>query len=138
MLQNNREADQNFEPEEELFIRFKIIHEDKLIPIEIKSVNQSINRSKHGCQPEWVLLPCYKNWGYGAFKVRDIPTFMTTSAGVRYNFQVDHVPLELNYCHSEIHVYKDRQLQNRINNAKTKADFKMELYEKIEIRKLPD
>jgi len=138
MLRNNREADQDFAPKEDLFIRFKEFHEDQLIPFEIKPVNQSLNRSKHSCQPEWVLLPCYKNEGYGAFKVRDIPPFKISSAGVRYDFQVEHVPLELNYCHSEIHVYKDGLLRDRINNKKIRADFKMDIYEKIEVRKFPN
>lgn len=102
MLQNNRQADQDFNPEEDLYWRFKEFN-----PLAFKLVNQSTNRSKHGCQPEWILIPCYKTYGYGVFKVRDIPPLKITSGNVRYDFQVEHDPMEFNYCHSEIRAYKD-------------------------------
>jgi hypothetical protein len=138
MLQNNREADQDFAPEEDLFIRFKEFCSENLIPIEIKSVNQSLNRSKHSCQPEWILLPCYHNQGYGVLKRRDIPPFKVSPGGVQYDFRVEHVPEALNYCHSEIHVYKSGILIDKINNITVKNEFRMEVYEKIEVVKLPD
>lgn len=139
MLRNNREADQDFAPKEGLFIRFKSFNEEELIPFEIKSVNQSLNRSKHGCQPEWILLTCYKNEGYGVFKVRDVPPYKISQGGIRYDFKVEHVPLDFNYCHSEIHVYKDGTRQNKIDKkGEMKQRFKMDIYEKIVICKYPD
>ncbi|MFP3868178.1 MAG: hypothetical protein ACLFUU_08445 [Desulfobacteraceae bacterium] len=139
MLRNNREPDQDFAPEEDLFIRFKEYHEDLIIPIEIKSVNQSLNRSKHGCQPEWILLPCYKKQGYVVFKVKDVPPFMMSSAGDRYDFQIEHIPEDYNYCHSEIWVYKGKKQIDRIRrNSGMKRDFRMRICERMQVVKYPD
>jgi hypothetical protein len=135
MLRGDREADQDFSPEENLFWRFK-----EFVPQELRLVNQSVNRSKHGCQPEWILLPCYSAYGYGVFKVRDIPPFKITDGSVRYDFRVEHVPEDFNYCHSEIHVYKDGERFNgRIKaNAVMKEEYRMAIYDSIEVIKHPN
>ncbi|MDP2045762.1 MAG: hypothetical protein Q8L00_06045 [Deltaproteobacteria bacterium] len=139
MLRNNREADQDFAPEENLFIRFREFCDDEPIPIEIKSVNQSLNRSKHSCQPEWILLPSYHNQGYGVLKRSDVPPFKLSQGGVRYDFHVEHVPEDFNYCHSEIHAYKSGRLTDKIKgNIEMKTEFRMEIFEKIEVLKFPD
>jgi hypothetical protein len=135
MLQNNRPADQDFAPEEDLYWRFK-----EFVPLAFKLINQSLNRSKHGCQPEWILLPCYKTYGYGVFKVQDIPPFKMTDGNVSYDFRVEHDPKDINYCHSEIRVYKDGTRINRQikGNLEMKTNYRMEIFEKIRVLKDPD
>lgn len=136
MLRNNREPDQAFAPGEDLFRWFA---EYPLTPIEIKSTNQSLNRSKHGCQPEWVLLPCNKDKGYGVFKVKDIPPFLMSRGGVRYDFRVEHDPKDYNYCHSEIRVYKGQKKIDKIKgNNDLKTAFRMQICESTQVLKLPD
>jgi hypothetical protein len=135
MPRGDRSADQDFAPEEDLFWRFR-----EFVPQELKLVNQSLNRSKHNCRPEWILLPCYTTYGYGVFKVRDIPPYKITSGGVRYDFRIDHVPEDLNYCHSEIRVYRDgERFNSRIKgNSEMKAEYRMEIFEKVEVLKHPN
>lgn len=135
MLRGNRNADQDFSPEENLFWRFK-----EFVPLEIKLVNQSVNRSKHGCKPEWNLLPCYKTYGYGIFKVKHIPPFKITTGNVRYEFRVEHVPEDFNYCHSEIRVYKDgERFNSKIKgNAVMKNEYRTAIFDNIEVIKYPN
>jgi hypothetical protein len=143
MCGRKRPLDPCFSPEEYLYIRFKELLGDMPSPSGIRIPNQSVNRSKHGGQPEWVLLPDWLNWGYGSFKVADIPPFLMSDSGqVRFNFRVEHDPKECNYYHSEIRAYRDTDVQplTKISgkNKEMKATFRMIIAERIQPLKMPD
>src|SRR5665648_111758 len=75
MFRNGRPIDPIFLADEELYIRFDRIDGENVDPACIKAPVQSVNRSKYS-KAEWVLLaryPQFLDWGYGSFKVGDIP-----------------------------------------------------------------
>jgi hypothetical protein len=53
---------------------------------------------------------------------------------------VEHDPKDINYCHSEIRVYKDGTRINRQikGNLEMKTNYRMEIFEKIRVLKDPD
>ncbi len=110
MFRNGRSADQTFNQDEGLYIRFNVISGGKVDVTCIRCPNQSVNRSKYS-RPEWVLITnCMRflNWGCGAFFVEEIPNLIRSSGsgGVDYHFRIFHDSIERNYSHSEIRAYK--------------------------------
>jgi hypothetical protein len=104
MFRNGRPIDPNFLPDEELYIRFDRIDGENVDPACIKAPVQSVNRSKYS-RSEWVLLaryPQFLDWGYGSFKVSDIPESITSEFNITHFYKVEHVPLDDNYSHSEV------------------------------------
>ena len=80
MFRNGRHRDPVFLPNEELYIRFDKIAGENVDPACIKVPVQSVNRSKYS-KAGWVLLaryPKFLDWGYGSFKVSDIPESITS------------------------------------------------------------
>lgn len=78
----------------------------KLLAQAISFRNWSVNRQKYS-EPEDVLVPDWPDWGIAAFRVADIPLSLESASGSRFDFRVEHVPLEENYAHSEIRTYKN-------------------------------
>lgn len=139
MFRNGRPIDPIFLPDEALYIRFDKINNEIVDPACIRAPVQSVNRSKYS-KPEWVLLakyPQFLRWGYGSFKVSDIPESITSESGVTHNFKVEHEPLEDNYSHSEVRSYKNGELVKSKNNA-IRLKYRVILSQKIIILKMPE
>jgi hypothetical protein len=104
---------------------------------QIKYDNQSVNRSKYS-KPKWVLYPNYFDWGYGSFKVREIPDDIILPGGKKIEFRVVHEPKEENFSHSVIYPYTNgdryKQLKRKIS---TKMEYRIKLSQRIKILKYP-
>jgi hypothetical protein len=136
MRQNDRPPDPIFLPEEELYLRFNSVEEGKVNPVCLICPDQSVNRAKYS-EPEWVLLPRWAHWGYGAFRAKEIPQNITSGSGEIHHFRVEHDPKEENYSHSEIRAYK-KGVRRRNCSKVVSAEFKTRLSQKIRVIKLPD
>jgi len=140
MFRNGRPVDPIFLPVEELYIRFDRIDGENVDPACIKAHPvQSVNRSKYS-KAEWVLLsryPQFLNWGYGSFKVSDIPESITSEFGITHFFKVEHAPLDDNYSHSEVRAYKNRKIVGRKNDA-IRLKYRVILSQRIIILKMPE
>jgi hypothetical protein len=146
LRQKKRAPDQDFPPEEGLYIRFKEFDDGYVDVSEFPAANLSVNRSKYCKRPEWVLLarfPKYLDWGYAAFRVEDIPTPIEGPHPkyVRYDFMPSHEPELHNYSHSEIKAYKrqasDKALDKNQITKDVKLKFRMQLRRSIEPLKPP-
>lgn len=138
MYRNNRPVDPAFLPEEDLYIRFNAMEGQRVDPLCIRCPDQSVNRSKYS-EPEWVLLdsyPKFVGWGYGAFKVRDVPENIDSGGGVVYEFSVDHDPLDDNYSHSEVRAYRDGERTSK-KNKPILIKFRLQISRKIRIDRVP-
>src|SRR4051794_33129251 len=104
MWRGGRLVDPDFAPDEELFLRFPAPWSLESAACFMPFSEFSVNRSKHGGQPEDVLVPKqgddparFDKWGVAAFRVDAIPP---TYGG--FSFKVEHVPEEENYFHSHV------------------------------------
>jgi hypothetical protein len=126
MLAKGKSDDQTFEDDEHLFRGF---HPDALCgtSIELDAIelpDMSVNRGKYG-PPEWVLLlDGFEGWGVASFQVKDIPRELLHLGLLLFTFIPVHVPLKLNYPHSEVRAYDENG--NRIK-AKERLDPDMHL-----------
>ena len=143
MYRRERAPDNHFEPREKLYMRFSAVTpEGKVYEDSIRCTEQSTNRSKYS-QPEWVLLgpeSDFLDWGYGFFRVSDIPSEKPGGAGVVYLFRPEHDPLEWNYAHTIIAAYKNtisKERVNKIRPATVKTAFRSHLRERIKVLKMP-
>lgn len=138
MFRNGRTIDPIFLPDEELYIRFDKIDGENVDPACIRAPIQSVNRSKYS-QAEWVLLaryPQFLDWGYGSFKVRDIPESIKSEFNITHFFKVEHAPLDDNYSHSEVRAYKNGEPVRRKNDA-IRLKYRVILSQRIIILKMP-
>lgn len=136
MYRQGRPVDPDFESEEDLYIRFRSVVGERPNISDIQCPNHSVNRSKFS-QAEWVLLPTFSDWGYGAFKVKDIPDTIIRQEGDPYDFMVEHDPLDENYSHCEIRSYVNGVRRNKINNNMVKLYFRMRISQKTQILGFP-
>ena len=110
MKKNGRPRIKEFEPDEYLYRRVMPEQWDET-EIDIDAIelpDMSVNRSSLG-PPHWVRLEeerC-KDWAVVGFKVRDIPTDMLHLGIDLYAFSPMHIPLDLNYPHSEVRCHKN-------------------------------
>lgn len=137
MHRRGRSPQNNFSLEEDLYIRFEKVTGDQVAIGPIRCPDQSVNRSRYS-EPGWVLLPGHSHWGFGTFKVQDIPTPMERDAGDPYEFIITHDPEEENYSHSEIRAFSNGTRFEKIKNKKIKLTFRIQLSQKVQINKLPD
>ncbi len=139
MYRAGRPVDMNFDDNEKLYNRFKqeFLAEGKFLPTGIKFPDWSVNREKYS-EPEDVLIPDYLEWGISQFNVSDVPNTLTSTGDIKFDFKVEHDPVEDNYSHSEVRSYKNGQHNKKIdvNNA-VKKRFRQILSEKIVIIKQP-
>ena len=72
---------------------------------------------------EWIL------WGVAAFCAGDLPPKTQTTGDVKYEFTVEHDPLDDNYGHSELRVYKDgkREKDTKKINTGVKKEYRTKL-----------
>lgn len=136
MKREGRPIDPVFESEEDLYFRFTSVVGKKPNVRDIHCPDQSVNRSKYS-EAEWVLLPDFLDWGYGVFKVGDIPDSITRPIGDPYDFMVEHDPPEENYSHCEIRAYVNGTRRKNIDNRNVKLYFRMRISQKTEILGLP-
>ncbi len=137
MLRQGRPVEPDFETDEDLYIRFLSVVGKKVDISNIRCPNQSVNRSNYS-EPEWVLLPNYRHFGHGVFKVADIPTPIDRPDADPYEFIVDHDPQDNNYSHCEIRAHVNGVRRNRITNRSVKLKFRMHLSQKIRILSFPN
>lgn len=138
MRRKGRSSDPVFSLQENLYIRFRKMLGKTVNPSNIKYDGQSVNRSKYS-KPQWVLYPIYLHWGYGSFKVKDIPDDIKTPDNKIIEFRTLHEPVEENYSHSAIYPFKSgvryKQLKNKPD---TKMEFRIKLSQRIGILKYPN
>jgi len=132
MHRRGRPIDPLFESSEELYLRFRTVLNDKPNVSEIRCPNQSVNRAKYS-EAEWVLLPSFLDFGYGAFKVKDVPEKIERPEGNPYRFKVEHDPIDENYSHCELRAYVNNIRQNTIQNKQVKLTFRMRISQKTTI-----
>jgi hypothetical protein len=105
MKKNGRPRIPEFDPDEYLYRRVMPQQWDEA-EIDIDAIelpDMSVNRSSLG-PPQWVRLEedrC-QHWAVVGFKVKDIPTDILHLGIDLYTFYAMHIPLELNYPHSEV------------------------------------
>ena len=139
MFRNGRPIDPIFLQDEKLYIRFDRIDGKNVDPACIRAPIQSVNRSKYS-KAEWVLLdnyPKFLNWGYGSFKVWDVPESITSEFNITHFYKVEHAPLDDNYSHSEVRAYKNGELVKRKNDA-IRLKYRVILSQRITILKVPE
>ncbi|MEX1268854.1 MAG: hypothetical protein WEA56_07620 [Balneolaceae bacterium] len=143
MFRNGRKLDQKFDAKEKLFQRFSKLSSLKgaIYPNSIRFPDFSVNREKFS-EPLDVLLHDYPNLlklGVASFKVKDLPGPQKTGDKKKkttYCFKAEHVPLDDNYAHSEVRVYKNGKYSTKTNVAKTiKTKFRIHLANCIKIEK---
>ena len=125
MGRNGREIVPVFDAEEKLFVR---VQPDHLVggcvrPEAFRVPCQSCNREQFS-EPDWVL----SDWGVVYVRSGDVPPAFS-SPNVDYNVDVEHVPLETNYSHSEIRVRRGIEpfLEKLNVSRKAGLDFKARL-----------
>lgn len=148
MFSRGREPDQIFSADEILYFRCKKdwIDEDNqaIKPANIPFPNQSVNRQKYS-EPQDVLLPDNENktkqliyWGVAKILVSDIPVDEKTQGStgakaVSYKFRVAHDPEVDNFSHSEIRVYKNNVVANKVKSQQIKKAYRTKLSFKSKI-----
>lgn len=141
MLKRDRGLDNEFEPEELLFIRLRSdqVDDKQVIVATFPSFpNPSSNRSRYS-EPEDVLMPIYLDWGIIQFHVGDIPRSVQKGDGVRVEIRPVHAPEVINYAHTEIAAF-DPSTGERIHQFENKVAVKYlrgELAKKAMLIKTP-
>ena len=110
MKRNGRAVLEGFKPEELLFFRFDAedLEQGELSIQSISIPDQSTNWSRLG-PAEWLRLceyPKFANCGLVEIAVNGIPPDIIDEGGTEYRIIPTHVPLEENYPHSEIRIFK--------------------------------
>jgi hypothetical protein len=111
MKTGSRHPDPIFTDEERLFRRFRPEDFDggEVAAEAFELPDMSVNREKYG-PPDWLLLDeDFLGWGVAGFRVKDIPRGkeILHLGVIVYVLQAEHVPLRLNYPHSEVRIYRD-------------------------------
>lgn len=152
MLRMDRPPDPLFFPEELLYLRCTLEGAETLSaddgslrrrvrPAYIHFPDQSVNRQKYS-RPWHVLLPGASEdsrdwilWGVACVPVAALPPPQETAGKVLYEFTVEHDPLDDNFGHAELRVYKNRQRETdkKKINAKVKKTYRQLLSEQTRI-----
>lgn len=135
MYRNGREIDPVFDPEELVYHRCILsdLVDGKFSSVSIKFPDWSVNRGKY-CRPSDVLLPSWLDFGVAEFKVKDVPSDMKSSGDTNFNFKIEHDPLEENYSHSELRVYKNGFHDKKVSvSSLVKKEFRVRLSLRINI-----
>jgi len=121
MRRRGRPVDQNFEMDERLFYRLEDAYPVGSHPVglSVRKPDFSVNREKHGGQPEYVLIPDWMHCGVAEFKCSDLPSELRSEGNVPYSWTVLHVPEDLNYHHSEVHTMKSGQNVHKQSQVST-------------------
>jgi hypothetical protein len=107
LMNMGREPENDFTDEEELYRAVKPQQWPALLEA-ITLPDMSVNRSKYGKHPEWVLLfEGRDGWGVLSFQVGDIPPTLEHLGAFSFTFRMAHMPDKHNRAHSEVHAYTD-------------------------------
>jgi len=141
MYRAGRPIDPDFLVSEKLFFRCMLDWIDergRIKPAGIHFPDQSVNREKYSRCTD-VLLPdgsqrskAWVLWGVVVIRVEDLPPETRSAGDIAYRFTVEHDPLEDNYGHSELRVYKDGQRES--NKKKIGSLVKKEYRTKLALR----
>jgi hypothetical protein len=138
LRRRSRVFDAQFDQFEKLFLRCQkewIDQHGQVKPANIHFPDQSVNRERYS-KPRDVLLAVdtrgsasFLLWGVAFVQVADIPHPMVSEGNVQYQFTVEHDPLEHNYAHSELRVYKNgvREQTKKKINQEVKKRYRIEL-----------
>jgi len=133
MLRAGRPDDQEFAADEELYYRLDVAYEvgERPSGLSVRKPDFSVNRSKHGGAPEYVLLPDWPNHGIAKFHVKGLPHKIKSEGDRAYSWKPAHAPEEKNYHHSEIHTYKGtvRAIKSSQINDLVYREFRQRLSE---------
>lgn len=141
LLCNGRPADPEFLPTEELYFRIPALQAgeestDFVPPGTIRSLPFSVNRQKHS-DPHDVIIG-YPNCGIAVLRVQDVPTHLKSDTGIRFDFVVEHMPVDdeeaNNYAHTEVKVFRDgKEVNNKALGNKVKAAFREMVSQKTRV-----
>jgi hypothetical protein len=144
MLTRNRRSDQNFADDEVLYRRFhseNYLHQNRRVTLDaIALPDMSVNRSKYGGKPEYLLLGPNAQWGVFEFEVKDIPSPAFDEAGNKFEFSPFHAPMVANYFHTEIRCYDANAQHVQTENAipkEVQLRWRRRLHCKIKVTKVP-
>lgn len=138
MYAKGRPLDPEFLGTEQLYSRCKLDWIDEnghLKPTYVRIPDQSVNREKYS-QCKDVLLPdgspqsrAWLLWGVASVRVEDLPPQSQSAGGVTFQVTVEHDPLDDNYGHCELRVYKDghRECDSKKVNSKVKKEYQVKL-----------
>jgi len=138
MYRNGRPLDAAFLANERLFFRCTldgIGDEGRIKPASIHPPDQSVNREKYSSCRD-VLLPdgsprskVWILWGVAMILVEDVPPETRSAGGIAFRFTVEHDPLDDNYGHSELRVYKNgqRERDKKKMNSQVKKEYRTKL-----------
>lgn len=117
-------------PTERLFLRCQrewVADDGTIKPANIHFPDQSVNREKYSRLCD-VLLPDGPDtlkWvyqGVASLAVKDVPKQMTSAGNVVFDFTVEHDPLDDNFGHAELRVYKSGKREK--NKGKINSEVK--------------
>jgi hypothetical protein len=135
--------DPNFDPNENLYRRYKNEHipNGQPIAVIIKFPNCSVNRGRYS-NPDDVIQyqsPRYLRWGVMAFQVENVPAQLPSSTSPTHTFIVEHTPREDNFSHSEIRAFRVGNFESLEDLPKLiKKEFRTLLSLAMIILKSPD
>lgn len=152
MLRKGRSLDPLFAPQEMLYLRCTLEGTETITaadgtpyrrvrPAHIHFPDQSVNRQKYS-RPWHVLLPSdderSQSWilcGSAQVPVSGIPPAQQSAGNVHYEFTVEHDPLDDNFGHAELRVYKNgqRERDKRRINSVVKKTYRQLLSEQTRI-----
>ena len=131
--------DPHFEPSERLFRRIPLadVVNGFVSDASLPSPAFSVDREKYRKNPA-DLLAGHPEAAIAAFRVGEIPAFLTSDDGRRFEFGVEHKPVAGNYAHSEVQSYEnDARLEgNRKPPSHIRKKFRDLLRQRIEILSL--
>lgn len=137
MLRNGRSPIADFEAHELLYLRYGADEfvDGQLDPAAIRFPKQSVNRGSLS-EPEDVLFDeggRYDGLGVVDFRVEDIPPQVVGDQDSIFNFSMHHVPLELNYAHSEIWSVRSGEAgECKKPSPSVKLKFRIQLAQRIQ------
>lgn len=143
MLRNDRDDDQNFDPDEFLYMRWgkaDLTDDDRVRPENIRCPDQSVNREKHNGRDWFVLLPDPEHpkspaWlcmGVLRFRVSNVPKPIE-HAGSEHTFSVVHDPTDRNFHHCELRAFKDGRRNPKKVAREAKKHFRTALGLAVEL-----
>lgn len=138
LYQRGRPVDSDMPPTERLYFRCMrdwLDDNDSVRPAQIQFPDQSVNRERYS-RPRDVLLPdgalVSRNWilwGVSMVQISDLPPDIASPGGVSFSFTAEHDPLEDNYSHSELRVYKNgiREQAKKKINSQVKKKYRTDM-----------
>lgn len=144
MLQNGRGTDSEFRFFHCLFYRCKAddVVNDRLLPLSIPYKNTSVNWSKYS--KPWDVIFDHPNHGIAQLVICDLPKELPKErvAGQQpklHSFVPQHVPITLNYSHSEIWTWKEGAHLPKANLSETvKKEFRQIMSDRAVILHAPN